>query len=131
MQRRNFIQLLSLLPVMAPAMAMAKFSISGYNKLLIQGSPLAGFAYYRGEDLRQHLQINDPLHLAREPDNPYDHRAVAVYWRNHKLGFVPRLENTAISQMLDRGIPMRAQITRLNVSDDPWDRICFSVYATV
>jgi hypothetical protein len=131
MQRRIFLQLLGLLPVMAPAMVVAKYSISGSNKLLVQDSPLAGFAYYRGETLWHQLQINDPLHLVREPDNPYDRQAVAVYWRKHKLGFVPRVENTAISQILDRGIPMRAQITRLDESDNPWKRIRFSVYAIV
>lgn len=129
MQRRKFIQLLSVLPLVALAMTMVQASAN--RKLLIQDSPLAGFAYYRGESLWPYLHAGDPLQLVREPANPYDRRAVAVYWRRHKLGFVPRAANTAVSQMLDRGIPMRAQITRFNVSDNPWDRICFSVYATV
>lgn len=131
MQRRHFIQLLSLLPVIAPAMATARYSISGDNKLLIQNSPHAGFAYYRGEDLWQHLHINDPLHLAREPYNPYDHRAVAVYWHRHKPGFVPRAANTAIAQMLDRGVSLQARITKLDASDNPWKRIQFSIHANM
>ena len=110
---------------------MAAEHLPASRKLLIQDSPMAGFSYYRGESLWQHLHIDDPLHLAREPDNSYDRRAVAVYWRRHKLGFVPRAANTAISQMLDRGAPMQAQISRLDESDNPWNRIRFSVYVSV
>ncbi|MCO6440889.1 MAG: HIRAN domain-containing protein [Nitrococcus mobilis] len=39
----------------------------------------------------------------REPANPHDPKAVRIDWHNQKLGYVPRDENTAISQMLDRG----------------------------
>lgn len=131
MQRRAFIKLLSVLPYLTPAIVVATAHSPASRKLLIQGTPLAGFAYYDGESLWQHLQINDPLHLVCEADNPYDRQAVAVYWRKHKLGFVPRVANTAISQMLDRGVPMQAQITWLGESDDPWKHIHFSVYASV
>ena len=131
MQRRKFIQLLSVLPLTAPAITLAAALSPVDRRLLIQNSPLAGLAYYQGESLWKRFHISDPLQLIREPDNKYDRQAVAVYWRKHKLGFIPRVANTAISQMLDRGVPVQAQITRLDESDNSWKRIRFSVYATV
>ena len=131
MQRREFLKLLSVLPYLAPGIVVAASHTPAGRKLLIQNSPLAGYAYYQGESVWRLLQISDPLHLSREPNNPYDRQAVAVYWRRHKLGFVPRVANTAISQMLDHGVPMQVQITRLDASDNLWKRIRFSMYASM
>ena len=95
--------------------------------LLIQASPLAGFQYHQGERLWPQFQPGQPLTLAREPANPHDPRAVRVDWRGHKLGYLPRLENTAVSQMLDRGEPLTARILQLRDARDPWARVRVAV----
>lgn len=91
--------------------------------VLIQQSPLAGFQYHDGEVLWQHLSQGDVLTLARETDNKYDARAVRVDWRGHKLGYIPRRENTAVAQMLDRGQRLEARIASLGDGPSPWHRI--------
>lgn len=96
-------------------------------RLLIQESPLAGFQYHQGERLWPRLRPGQPLTLVREPHNPYDPRAVRVDWRGRKLGYLPRHENTAVSQMLDRGAPLTARILRLRQSPDPWERVRLGV----
>jgi len=53
---------------------------------------------------------------------------VAVYFRKDKLGYVPRGENSAIAQMLDRGESLAGTISRLTVDEDPWQRVRFSVF---
>ena len=63
------------------------------------------------------------LKLVREPDNIHDPNAVAVYFHEEQLGYVPRVENTAIAQMLDRGEHLEASITQLTVDENPWQRI--------
>lgn len=73
------------------------------------------------------LREGDALTLAREPANPYDPKAVRVDWRGQKLGYVPRLENTAVSQMLDRGERLTARVVRSKESPDPWERLWFVV----
>ncbi|MDX8410908.1 MAG: HIRAN domain-containing protein [Mariprofundaceae bacterium] len=69
----------------------------------------------------------DALTLVREAENKYDKRAVAVYWHRRKLGYVPRVENAAVAQMLDRGDHLAARIVRLEHSSNPWDRIHIEV----
>lgn len=35
------------------------------------------------------LRPGVPLSFKREPDNKYDHEAIAIYWGTRKLGYVP------------------------------------------
>jgi len=61
---------------------------------------IAGFTYYDGLDVIEHLKLGTPVTLRSEPENPYDPEAVAVYYENTKLGYVPQAKNSYISQLL-------------------------------
>ncbi|MCP5231042.1 MAG: HIRAN domain-containing protein [Chromatiales bacterium] len=98
------------------------------SELRIQDSPVAGFQYYDGDLVWDRLRVGDGLTLRREADNRYDHRAVAVWWRDHQLGYLPRIENHAVAQMLDRGLPLTARIDALATSADPWQRLRLSIH---
>ena len=98
------------------------------REIEIQRSPVAGFQYHQGEKLWRRLRPGAALELVREPDNPYDPRAVRLDWRGRKLGYVPRRENTAVSQLLDNSQPLTARVVNLRESDNPWERIEFVVY---
>jgi hypothetical protein len=63
----------------------------------------------------------------READNKYDDRAVRVEWQGRKLGYIPRLDNAAVSQLLDRGESLEAVIAGLAESGNPWERIGMEV----
>ena len=97
------------------------------RSVLIQESPVAGFQFHSGDTVWSSLSVGDPLALMREPDNSHDTSAVAVYYQNHKLGYVPRGENSAIAQMLDRGERLEATIIKLSEGEDPWERIRFKI----
>lgn len=49
------------------------------------------------------LKIGTPLTLKREEANRFDPHAVAIYYEDYKLGFIPRGENEIISKFLDLG----------------------------
>ena len=49
------------------------------------------------------LKIGSPLKLIRECDNKFDPYAVAIYFGEYKLGFIPQGENQMISQFIDLG----------------------------
>ena len=68
------------------------------------------------------------MKLVREPKNTHDPDAVAVYLQKQKLGYVPRAENSAIAQMMDRGETLEASISKLVVEGEPWERVRFSVF---
>ena len=125
MQRRHFIGFFAgLMPGLSTATIR---STTPPATILIQQSPIAGFQFHDGDALWDQLTVGQPLTLAREPDNRYDKRAVRVDWQGHKLGYVPRMENAAVAQMLERGQTLQARIEELEHSDNPWLRIRFSV----
>jgi hypothetical protein len=101
------------------------------SHILLQDSPLAGFQYHQGKQLWPEMKAGDTLMLVREPDNPHDAKAIRVEWHGHKLGYVPRRENTDIARMMDNGAKLEARITRLAESRDPWQRIRFEILAPV
>ena len=97
-------------------------------RLLVQNSPLAGFRYHAAASVWRELRVGDALELARESDYPHDANAVVVLWRGHKLGYVPRRENTALAWGLDRGTPLRARVSALAEHPNPARRVRFEVY---
>jgi HIRAN domain len=97
-------------------------------QMLVQSSPLAGFRYADAAAVMPLLQRGDALELVREADNIHDANAVRVEWRGHKLGYVPRRENSALAWGLDRGTQMRARVSRVAEHPNPAKRIEFEVY---
>ena len=127
MRRRTFFKTLLALAAL-PWLATRAQAKTARRQLEIQQSPLAGFQYHGGEHVWESLRVGDPLVLVREPHNPHDERAVALYWHGVKLGYVPRDENTAVAQMLDRGERLSARIVHLRESPDPWQRVRFRIF---
>jgi hypothetical protein len=112
----------------APQIMRDAVAAAPARRIELQRSPLAGFQFHRGESFWSALRVGAPLQLVREPDNPYDKRAVRVDWQGAKLGYVPRHDNAAISQLLDRGQSLVAVIDALRLANDPWQRIELVVY---
>lgn len=141
MKRRNFLQMLLAVPaalLMRPLAAQAVLRQPDNTGQIVnptvtlQQSSLAGFQYHAGPSVWPQLRVGQPLSLVREPQNRHDPRAVAVYWRDHKLGYVPRVENTAVAQLLDRAERwLRACIVRLEDDPDPWERVEFLVEVVI
>lgn len=97
------------------------------SRVIVQTSPLAGFQYYAGRALFPLMRVGDRLDLIREPDNPFDPKAVRVDWRGVQIGYAPRMENVDLARLLDRGAALEARILQLELDRNPWRRILFEV----
>lgn len=64
---------------------------------------IAGFTYWDGALVFSELKIGTLLNLKREKDNPYDPHAVAIYYNDHKIGFIPKTENRLFAKFMDQG----------------------------
>ena len=95
---------------------------------LLQISPVAGFQFHEGERLWERLAVGDALALVREAANRYDARAVRLDWQGQKIGYIPAVDNAAVSQLLDRGRRLSAYITQLRMSGNPWRRVEVQVF---
>ena len=64
---------------------------------------IAGFSYWDGCEVFNDLKIGTELTILREEDNKFDPYAVAIYYGESKLGYVPRNNNHEISKFLELG----------------------------
>ena len=95
---------------------------------ILQVSPLAGFQYYAGAALFPLMSVGDRLVLRREPDNPYDPKAVRVEWYGTQIGYAPRADNVDLARLMDHGTAVEGRILHLQKSRDPWKRVLIEIY---
>jgi len=90
---------------------------------------LAGFSHWDGILVAEKLKIGTRLRLVAEPDNPHDPDAVVVLYRGRKIGYIPRAENSRISQMLQLGHRdvFEAYINRMSPDAHPERQIGITV----
>ena len=133
MNRRDFITNLLGLPLLIPFKdTFYQSDIENNSKdILIQTSSIAGFQFYDGDHLWDQLSTGDMLQLIQEPDNHYDENAVEIYWRNSKLGYLPRVENTTIAQMMNQEQEITAKISNKRESFNPWGRLTIEVWLQI
>lgn len=68
-------------------------------------SYVAGTTHIAGiEELEPYLNIDDRLDFFREPDNPYDEKAIVIKNTDGiKVGYVPKADNVIFSRLMDAG----------------------------
>lgn len=100
------------------------------NKTYLADFHIAGFGYWEGCEVFENLKIGTSLELVREADNKFDPYAVAIYFGEHKLGFVPRGQNQEIATFLDMGHSslFEIRIRRLSPEAHPEKQVEVNVY---
>jgi hypothetical protein len=100
------------------------------NPLHLQDCRIAGSHHYDCHKVLAHLHVGDALRLRRQPGNPHDERAIEVFWRKHKLGYLPRLDNAAAASLLDRAHELRAEIIGIDDPAEEWEPVRLRVWVT-
>ena len=100
------------------------------RKVHLTNFHIAGFGYWEGCEAFEHLKTGTCLELVREEDNRFDPYAVAIYYREWKLGFIPRGSNHDISKYLDMGLDdiFEVRITRITPDVHPEQQVEVIVY---
>jgi hypothetical protein len=114
-----------ILGLVLPAAAKAR-PINKKNILLIDSS-VAGFRYYKGEEIWKKLEPGRRLDLKREPGNQFDYDAVEIYHEKEKIGYIPRSDNMVIAQLMDKGVDIKARISGISESGSPNERVGVAV----
>ena len=91
---------------------------------------IAGFTYWDGCVAFDSLKIGTPLQLVREADNRHDDEAVALYYEDMKLGYVPRLNNSTISKLMDMGYDniFEVRVCSIDASARPEEQVKINIY---
>jgi hypothetical protein len=98
------------------------------REVILQHCAVAGFRHHQAPWLWPALRRREPLTLRREPDNPHDPDAVALYWRGEKLGYLPRGENLVAARLLDHRRNLGARVEALRADAEGNQRIRVAVF---
>ena len=99
----------------APAIAMSA-SAAGARDLPLLDTYVTGAGRHCGRRVFDRLVPGTPLALRREPGNGYDARAVAVWTeQGEKLGYVPRIHNQALANLMDAGLRPVARVAGVSM----------------
>lgn len=79
---------------------------------------IAGTFYHNPEEFANDIMENDVISLKREPENSFDKRAIALYYKNLKIGYIPKVKNEVISKLMDAGKQFSAKIIEKEKDDD-------------
>ena len=91
---------------------------------------IAGFMYWDGYEVFDRLRAGTKLALVRECDNRHDSDAVAIYYKNCKLGYIPGCENEVFAKFLDMGHTdiFEAVVCRVCPDAHPEKQIFVNIY---
>lgn len=86
--------------------------------------PVAGFQHHQSLAFLARIKSGQALTLRREPKNPHDPRAIAVYSAcGAKLGYLPRRLNEIPSNLMDSGRRVVAEVLEVNRLAPPWEAV--------
>jgi len=88
-------------------------------------SQLRGEAYHQDGCKAGDFSPGRPVRLVREPDNPHDPFAVAVYDQSgqHQAAYVNKQKARMLSKLLDAGEPVQAVSIRGTAAGRPCDQV--------
>lgn len=75
------------------------------KEIFLFDTHVAGTSFVEGIiDLAPSLHIGDRLNFFREPDNPYDDKAIVIRTQvGVKIGYIPRANNLIFARLMDAG----------------------------
>lgn len=116
--RRRLLVALGFSPA-AVAVPAASAAPPAREPLRILFTRVNGESYYAARDALPTLAPGDVVTLLREPDNIHDKRAIEVFAAGgHKLGYVARIDNSALARMMDAGETFVARVARIEAGPD-------------
>ncbi|PSR02130.1 MAG: hypothetical protein BRD50_07615 [Bacteroidetes bacterium SW_11_45_7] len=88
---------------------------------------VAGYQYAPVMKHEHKITKGDPLRLVREPENPYDNRAIAIYWRHVRVGYIRMVDNRVLTSMMDQQMPLLARVKEIDLQAPTWERLTVEV----
>ncbi len=100
------------------------------NKEHFLSCNVAAFTYHEGCEVFDKLKVGKRVTLVREDENPYDHNAVAIFFGETHIGYIPRRQNETIAKFLDLGYGdiFEARIQSVDSVAHPEEQVSVVIY---
>lgn len=101
-----------------------------YEKIYLLQFFVRGFQYYDGPKIINEINQSGLLTMVREPENKFDRKAIALYFDDRKIGYVPREDNVVLAKILDADLlTVQVEITHIEPKAADWEKIHAAIYA--
>lgn len=133
MERRKFLKFFGF-TTLFPFLNMPVTVTENPRQILLAEFFIAGFQYHDGmrPEIFQALNEGDELLLQREPDNPHDPLAIAIFrGRGDNLGYVPRSCNYVPALIADQDVRICAEIAEIYPDAESWERVLVRLWQEV
>ena len=118
--RRGFLAAAGAAGATALAPLGAATAAAGAPEVPLLETYVAGLGRYCAGTAFARIETGMQVSLRREPENGYDARAVAVWTEaGDKLGFLPRIHNQAVANLMDAGLRPVARVRRVSLDGGP------------
>ena len=97
-------------------------SSSSGGRLLYEGY-IAGYQYHQGEKFEKQFEPGTDFSLKHEPENPFNENAVAVYYNDNRIGFIPTDWSHEVANKLKNGKNVKARVASFEPDAEPWQRL--------
>ncbi len=91
---------------------------------------IAGFQHHDGALVLEELKAGTNLALVPERDNPYDPEAVAVYFKDAMIGYIPHTDNQLLSLLpfFGHSDVFECRVLQVNKEAEPWKQVRIGIY---
>lgn len=98
------------------------------HDIMLFETHVAGTMHVPGiEELEPQLEIGERLSFYREPNNPYDEKAIVVKTASGtKIGYVPHKDNVVFARLMDAGKMLFGRIKEKEI-DNGWVKITMEI----
>ena len=98
-------------PGLLAALSKGSFSLDVFEKeILVLKCLVAGTSFRKLDKVSDDLKELVQLEIKRESKNEFDEFAVALYFQETKVGYIPRDKNEVLARLMDAGKQFYATI---------------------
>ncbi|MEH0154852.1 HIRAN domain-containing protein [Limibacter armeniacum] len=101
----------------------------GYKRSMVQlyEGFVAGYQYHEGPQVEHEMRKGEALRLVWEKENVHDPFAIAVYYKDSQLGYVPKIFSKEVCNILASRRELAVTFIGLNEYAEPWERVAFEI----
>ena len=114
-------------PGLLGALSKGAFSLNVFaREILVLECLAAGTSFRKLDKVQYDLKETVHLEMKREGKNEFDEFAVALWFQNTKVGYIPREKNEVLARLMDAGKQFYATISA-NETEGNWLKLDIKV----